>query len=265
MRKEIKINFNNEPEGLVTEDQIKKLFLNPPPKIVGPTEGLISITKDPLGSGSKVLQIKYPAGIIQDQKTRWKPRFEPVEAATLSYKVMFPKDFDFVRGGKLPGLAGGSAPMGGASTAEADGFSFRIMWREFGVLCNYVYNMDKNKTWKWGANFLYTSDIDKNKVITKEMWQDMDKRFEDRMYLVPGQWHELKTYIKMNTPGKEDGKIISWLDGKEAVNINLRFRKDNSFGIDKLLFTTFFGGNDETWAPKKEEVVYFDDIKIVLE
>ena len=69
----------------------------------------------------------------------------------------------------------------------------------------------------------------------------------------------------MNTPGKEDGKIISWFDGKEAVNLNLRFRKDLSFGIDMLYFTTFFGGNDLTWAPKKDEHVYFGDINIEFE
>ncbi len=265
MAKEIKITFDNEPEGLVTEDQIKRLFLNPQSTIVGPKERLVSIVKDPLDSTKKVLQIKYPAGIIQDQKTRWKPRFEPVEAATLSYKVMFPKDFDFVRGGKLPGFAGGSAPSGGASTAEADGFSFRIMWRELGVLCDYIYHMDRDQSKRWGTDFLWTSDNNKNKPITKDMWKDMNTRFEDRMYLIPGKWYTLKTYVKMNTPGQEDGKIISWLDGKEAVNLNLRFRKDLSFGIDCLYFSTFFGGNDETWAPKKEEVIYFDDIKIVLE
>lgn len=261
----IKITFENEPEGLVTEDQIKRLFLNPPPTIVGPKEGLVSIVKNPLDSAKKVLQIKYPAGIIQDQKTRWKPRFEPVEAATLSYKVMFPENFDFVRGGKLPGLAGGTAPAGGASTTEADGFSSRIMWREHGVLCQYLYYMDRPEMQRWGTNFLLTSDGNKNKPITKEMWKDLSQRFPDRMYLIPGKWHELKTYIKMNTPGHEDGKLITWLDGKEAVNLNLQFRKDLSFGIDMLYFTTFFGGDDETWAPKKEEVVYFDDIKIVLE
>lgn len=264
MPKQIKITFENEPEGLVTEDQIKRLFLNPKSTIVGPKEGLVSIVKDPLDSTKKVLQIKYPAGIIQEQKTRWKPRFEPVEEATLSYKVMFPEGFDFVRGGKLPGLGGGSAPSGGASTAEADGFSTRIMWREHGVLCQYVYYMDRPGTQKWGTNFLFTSDSDKNKPITKDMWEDMSKSFPERMYLIPGKWHTLKTYIKMNTPGQEDGKLITWFDGKEAVNINIRFRKDLSFSIDMLYFTTFFGGNMPDWAPKKEEVVYFDDIEIEL-
>ncbi|GAO28597.1 polysaccharide lyase [Geofilum rubicundum] len=44
----------------------------------------------------------------------WKVPFErPVEQASLSYKVFVPADFDFVKGGKLPGLAGGSANSGG--------------------------------------------------------------------------------------------------------------------------------------------------------
>lgn len=104
MVKEIKITFYNEPEGLVTEDQIKRLFLNPKSTIVGPKEGLVSIVKDPLDSAKKVLQIKYPAGIIQEQKTRWKPRFEPAEAATLSYK-------DFVFWPKGPNIVQSSQPI----------------------------------------------------------------------------------------------------------------------------------------------------------
>ena len=34
-----------------------------------------------------------------------------------------------------------------------------------------------------------------------------------------------------------------------------------SFGIDQFKFTTFFGGNDETWAPKKDERLYFKDFR----
>jgi hypothetical protein len=47
----------------------------------------------------------------------------------------------------------------------------------------------------------------------------------------------------------------------EVVNLDLRFRKDMSFGIDQFKFTTYFGGNDETWATKKDERLYFKDFR----
>lgn len=259
----INITFNNEPEGLVTEEQIKRLFLNTS-RIVGVKEGFCSIVKDPINPSEKVLQISYPKGIIQEQKTRFYPKFEPAQSATLTYKVMFPIGFDFVRGGKLPGLYGGTAPRGGKLVAADDGFSIRIMWRELGVLCSYVYYMDMDPEKKNGENFLWTSSPNKNMPIAKDMWQTMGNHFNERMYIVPGKWHTLKTYVKMNTPGQKDGKIISWLDEQEAVNVDLQFRKDLSFGIDTFAFTTFFGGNDLSWAPTKNESTYFKDIKIEL-
>ena len=44
---------------------------------------------------------------------------------------MFGQDFDFVRGGKLPGLGGGeSMGYGGTPEQYQNGFSARLMWRE---------------------------------------------------------------------------------------------------------------------------------------
>ena len=87
----------------------------------------------------------------------------------------------------------------------------------------------------------------------------MNTHYDDRVYITPDTWHILKTYVKMNTPEQKDGKIISWFNGIEVVNIDIMFRKDLSFGIDQFKFTTFFGGNDESWAPTKDEKMYFKD------
>ncbi len=261
---EIKIDFNNEKIGLCTEEMINGLFPNHP-RIFGVKEGFCSIIKDPLDNTGNALQIKYPKEIIQEQKTRIYLKFESTESATLTYKVFFPEGFDFVRGGKLPGLYGGTAPRGGKGVAVDDGFSIRTMWRELGSLCSYVYYMDMNKEKKHGENFLWTNAANKNMPIKKDMWSTMNEYFNDRMYISTNKWLTLKTYVKMNTPGQEDGKIICWLDGKETVNVTLRFRKDLSFGIDTFAFTTFFGGNDPTWVPSKDEVAYFKDFSIVMD
>jgi hypothetical protein len=252
------INFKNASLGLLTETSLKEIW-GEVSGIVGIAEGRCAVADV---SGEHVLQVTYPKGkITNDGNVRWSLELGGVfEEYTVEYKVMVSKDFDFVRGGKLPGLFGGSGPAGGASVIEADGFSARIMWRELGVLCQYVYYVDKGNN-RWGDDFLWTTNLNKNMPITKEMWKTMKEHFDDRMYLKPGTWHTLKTYIKMNTLGKEDGKIISWLDGVESVNLNLKFRNDESFGIDRFKFTTFFGGNDDTWAPAKDEIMYFKDFK----
>src|SRR3546814_10560690 len=56
--------------------------------------------------------------------------------------VRFPSDFEFAKGGKLPGLYAGEAPSGGEKVSGKDGWSIRLMWREDGEgeLYEYVYN-----------------------------------------------------------------------------------------------------------------------------
>lgn len=53
----------------------------------------------------------------------------------LSYEVAFDSNFDFVKGGKLPGLRGGPEPDGCSGGLAANGsncFSSRLMWRTSG-------------------------------------------------------------------------------------------------------------------------------------
>jgi len=51
---------------------------------------------------------------------------------TMEYSVYFPADFDWVKGGKLPGLYGGHTGCSGGVAAE-DCFSTRLMWRQGGA------------------------------------------------------------------------------------------------------------------------------------
>ncbi len=138
------ITVSNLPEGILTEELLKEAW-GEVTGVKGIEEGRCSIVKI---DGENVLEILYPIGTVGPEEggAKWNLKFDQsYEEYTFEYKVRAPKDFDFVRGGKLPGLFGGSGPAGGASTAEADGFSVRTMWRELGVLCQYVYNRIKEK------------------------------------------------------------------------------------------------------------------------
>jgi hypothetical protein len=93
---------------------------------------------DPTAPGGRVLRVTYPKGSASPTVGRVDnapaggaqaylrlPR--PVDTLTLRYQVRFPPRFDFVKGGKLPGLFGGAGGSGGEH--YADGFSTRYMWR----------------------------------------------------------------------------------------------------------------------------------------
>ncbi len=53
-------------------------------------------------------------------------------SVTFAYSVFFPSDFDWVKGGKLPGLYGGRTGCSGGDAAD-DCFSTRLMWRTRGA------------------------------------------------------------------------------------------------------------------------------------
>ena len=89
---------------------------------------------------STILQLVYPAHSVNPgSKPEGGADFyaSPLNLAgarnvTLEYSVFFPADFDWVKGGKLPGLFGGHTGCSGGASAR-DCFSTRLMWRPQGV------------------------------------------------------------------------------------------------------------------------------------
>ncbi|KAF9352701.1 hypothetical protein BGX26_009511 [Mortierella sp. AD094] len=116
----------------------------------------ISFTHDPFkqttsGSGDnatveQVLQLNYPRGsyvpsvgsITGGTHFYAKPFGDktPFSKMMLSYEVGFPNGFNWVLGGKLPGIYGGSpydGCSGGVQSTGTNCLTMRVMWRQNGV------------------------------------------------------------------------------------------------------------------------------------
>ena len=81
--------------------------------------------------------MSYPAGtygVAQNGAIWWVPLGGNFERATFSYRIRFTNGFDWPRGGKLPGLAGGRANTGGHPSTGLDGWSARNMWKKDNVI-----------------------------------------------------------------------------------------------------------------------------------
>jgi len=158
----------------------------------------------------------------------------------------------------LPGLGGGTAPGGGSK--DKNGFSARLMWRaaiSYEELCHlvkdpkladtkdiyrpylvqYTYYPDK-QTRKWGKDLVYTY---KNRKI----------------FLKPNKWYNIKMHIKFASDPRKKDAILAWVNSKKVLNKKLNLRKSKAYGVDQVMFSLFFGGNDPSWATKKKEKVYF--------
>jgi hypothetical protein len=187
----------------------------------------------------------FPEGLYGGQRSGFVfgAKLDSAKVKTISYEVKFNKNFDFVRGGKLPGLCGGKKATGGVRATGKSGFSARIMWRKNGRVVSYVYHVNQKD--KYGDNF---------------QWK---KSTGDKIFFIPGQWHKIVFTVSMNDPKKQNGEIIGYFDGVVAYqNKGLVFRTTDNFGIDRLCFHTFFGGDDITWAPKKEEKLFIKNLTI---
>lgn len=88
-------------------------------------------------SSSPVLEVTYPAGSYSHDtggaqfSSLWNGS-EPFQTMLLAYDVAFDSGFDWVKGGKLPGLRGGpnaTGCSGGNQPTGSDCFSARLMWR----------------------------------------------------------------------------------------------------------------------------------------
>ncbi|GAA93796.1 polysaccharide lyase family 14 protein [Mixia osmundae IAM 14324] len=129
---------------------------------------------------------------------------------SFSYSVLFPKDFNFVMGGKLPGLMGTgtkSHSCSGGYVAE-DCWSTRMMWRGKGNGELYFYGPRGKQQAGFCAmtpnNICNTTD---GMSIGRGSWQ-----------LTPGAWTNIRQDIWLNTPGIANGGFNIWINGRLATH-----------------------------------------------
>lgn len=147
----------------------------------------------------------------------------PVDDATLTYRIRFPVGTQWVKGGKLPGLCGGQCWTG--SNNGPGGWAARFMWRAGGA-----------------------GEVLINDATTSGYGTDLG--LGSWYFQADGNWHTLTEHVHMNTPGVPDGFIDVTYDGAAVAHFTgITFRTDYTTHADSLMFSTFYGGHDSTWAP----------------
>ncbi|MGC6464710.1 MAG: polysaccharide lyase [Akkermansiaceae bacterium] len=70
----------------------------------------------------------------------------------------------------------------------------------------------------------------------------------------------MEQYAKLNTPGKKDGILRGWVDGKLAFeNTNVRMRKTPTIKIQNIWINLYHGGGRPA---SSEDHLYIDDIVV---
>ncbi len=237
--KPIRVSFDQNQRGAYSEKDYLRDW-NCPKWGMGLNNLAIVNGKESRTGKDQTLRINLLKGLSGCDTTEscinWKPKMgAQLDTMYYSYWVKFPENFDFVMGGKLPGIANDNASTGGGKPNGRDGWSVRVMWNRQGQLGQYVYHMDQPK--HFGDFFQWNMPP-----------------------IAKGQWFQIKTFVKLNTAGKRDGMIKTWVNRQEVLNQqNLRFRLGDDLKIERFLFSVFYGGSGPEWAPSHDMQIYLDE------
>lgn len=207
------------------------------------------------GKFSTFLRVRYPAGSASPRShnldntpiggTQFFATLNQLshDALCLSYWVRFSPNFEFIKGGKLPGLFGGTVNDGRKIPDGTNGFSARYMWRRNGNGEVYAY---------LPTSVEHGTSMPLTHGNVRGNWQ-----------FQPGQWYHLEERVILNTPNANNGSVTVWVNNQLVLNqTDLQFRTTPTLKIDGILFSTFFGGGDRTWATPRSVYADFANVQI---
>lgn len=175
---------------------------------------------------------------------------------------MFDQTFAFNRGGKLPGLFGGSRNCSGSRHGDTC-FSTRLMWRANGDGEVYAYvTHSQNPSWSEWCDLYDTKQTNKSKHIHCTSTTGIE--IGDGSFQFQTQtWHKIRQEVQLNTLAGENGYIKLWVDDEPVIYVTDIIMRDNTdFNIDGIFFSTFYGGGSVKWACPADTYTYYRNFKL---
>lgn len=205
------------------------------------------------------LRVFYPAGSYSKRTGGTQFYAQPLvneayERMILSYDIWFPSNYSFVQGGKLPGLRGGSDRSGCSGGSQTDGtscFSTRLMWRANGTGEVYAYIPTNSTGLCTQSNVICNSDFGTSLGRGTFTFQT-------------GQWQTIYLVVVLNKVGIANGVVELYYNGVKALSFqNLVLRTASSLSsVGGLFFSTFFGGDDSSWATPTDQYLYWRNMQL---
>lgn len=223
------------------------------------------VTRD----GRECLQVDYPRGSYKPSSDREgglgfyaSPRGQfPADEAELRYSVLFDEGWDWAKGGKLPGLyVSRSAGAPGASGGHVvpDAATCRVMWRAGGAAEAYVY-LPSN-----GTRHLTYRDIP---GLVQGGGAHGDSLWRGLLRLHAGAWNDVAMRLRLNSfdkagQARTDGGLELTVNGVTRRFDKLVWRTTPDGAIQGVVFHTFFGGGDPSWATPRDARAWFSNVHV---
>eukprot|EP00890_Picochlorum_soloecismus_P005464 jgi/Picsp_1/5919/NSC_03276-R1_alginate lyase len=184
----------------------------------------------------------------------------PAQVIEFSYNVYFSDSFQWVRGGKLPGIYIGSPGATGGNWEQNSG-SVRVVWQRKGVACLYVYiptQISPDQT-KEGAIDIQHDAFKRHSHTTAKgchLWHKGPLSFNK------GEWNSVKMRVEMNDVGASNGQVSLEVNGQREYIDDMIWRSDPQLLIGGLSIQTFFGGHTKECAAPDDVYTKFQDFTI---
>ncbi len=214
-------------------------------------ENVITVKRDPerrfVPLKGAALRVQVPKGEHYGASLKYlfqqEQGSEP-EEIYFRYYLRLAHDWNPEKNGKLPGIAGTyqRGGWGGRSSNGKNGWSARGTFRgqQDGKTATgfYCYHADMpgkyGEAWLWQEGGL--GDLENNR------------------------WYCIEQYLKLNSPGKNDGVLRGWVDGKLAFERKgVRFRDTEKLKIECVWLNIYHGGK---WTAPSEDSLYIDNVVI---
>ncbi|BGP26983.1 polysaccharide lyase family 14 protein [Rhodotorula toruloides] len=186
-----------------------------------------------------VLRLAYPDGSRDGAQFSFAAfqKNAEVQTALLKYEVAFDPSFDFVKGGKLPGLYGSSPTAKGLCTGGnhlSDCWSARLMWRTGGAGEVYAYIPTYDGFCAQADVFC---DADYGTSLSRGSFE-----------FARGGWTTIHQLISLSTPPLANGLLALYANSSlSLLHTGIAYRTNPNVSIANVLFSSFFGGSDASW------------------
>jgi hypothetical protein len=237
-----------------TEASLDKFF-----EVRGRKEGRARIDTSPGNARSGKGSIRFTA-VANDGKesgagaTGWLGDVG-FDRAHLRYYIRFAPDYDQ---GNLNHTGGSMAAVSGSNRWQAMGSAGIRPRGDDHFNCRFEAWCDWRRVKPPGYLVLYTYWMDMRKDPDGHYWGNMLGPAEaDRVVPERGRWHCLEHMIRANTPGKADGELAAWIDGRLYLHFTgIRWRSDARVRIKRFDLGAYIH------QAAKDNTVWFDDVAV---
>lgn len=203
----------------------------------------------------KALRVMVPRntslGLDLRYRFREKLGFEP-EEAYLRYYARFSNTWETpVDGGKLPGFSGtyGKAGWGGRTPNGYNGWNARML---------FMKQPPEGHPHRHKVTVGTEASIPEVPGVQTEAHFTWAKGHAG--VLDKSRWYSIEQYVKLNTPGRNDGIIRGWVDGRLAFErTNVVFRHTADLKIEEAWMNIYHGGTQHT---PRDITMYIDNLVI---